>query len=61
MILNLIQTLKTSIYNTKHTKNTKTHVIFQNVQKVKNQYFPKNNSKTSAVYADLYGIIHILC
>ena len=28
MTMNLIETLKTSIYRPKHTKNTKIHVIF---------------------------------
>ena len=63
MTLDLIETLRTSIYNPKHTKNTKIHFNFlKKFTCFKNPYFSKvSNSKQSAFYADLYGIVYILC
>ena len=54
MTLNLIETLKISIYNPKHTKNTKRHLYFF-YQHFRNPYFPKlevkiaNNEQTPKV------------
>ena len=43
MILNLIETLKTSIYSTKHTNNTKSHfTLFKQIEFSKNTYYSKN-------------------
>ena len=62
MTLNLIETLKTSIYNPKHTKNTQTPFHFSKVSKhTKIHIFPKDIFKTSALYGDSYSIIYILC
>ena len=58
MTLNLIEALKTPIYNPKHTNNTKMHdqlyIIF-----LKKKYQKNNNTKfnKSAFYVDSYGII----
>ena len=39
----LIETLKTSIYSPKHTKNTKIHFQqFKKFKKFEKTYFPKN-------------------
>ena len=55
MTLNLIETLKTSIYNPKHTKNMKPHVIFNLFKTFVNPYSPtKKTSKISACFADLH-------
>ena len=50
MTLNLIETLKTSIDNPKHTQNTKTHF--------KNDIFPK--ILKIGLYADVYSINYVL-
>ena len=62
MIQNLINALKITIYETKYTKNTKTHFEKSNLgEKSKNQknikYF-KNVSFYSIMY--IVSIIHIL-
>ena len=55
MTLNLIETLKPSIYNPKDTNNTKIHLIFFNI--FKNQYFPKIQvKKKSAFYDDFIAL-----
>ena len=60
MTLNLIETLKTSICNSKHTNITKIH--FRNIFYIfKNQYLQKLQVQKSVFYADLYDIISILC
>ena len=68
MSLNLLETPKTSIYDPKHTKNTKTN--FETLIQIIYLFFPnlpsflifkgKNNqkSKSSEFYADLYGILY---
>ena len=48
MTLNVIETLKTSIYVSKHTKSTKTHFIFCKIIR-------KISSKESAFFADFHG------
>ena len=56
MVLNLIETLNTSIYNPKHTNNTKIHF-----QKFKFSIFQKSiiskilSSNKSVFYADVHG------
>ena len=59
MTLNLIETLKTSIYIPKHTKNTKIH--FQYFKKIEHPHFSNTfDSKESALYAVFfYCIIYI--
>ena len=66
MTLNLIDTLKTSIYRPKHTKHTKIHFKFsilnicQLFQFFKNLYLKNVKFKNSAFHDDLYGIILFL-
>ena len=57
MTLNLIETLKTSIYNPKHTKNTKIHFQhFKRFNFFKNPYFSKiTSSLKSTFFADVHG------
>ena len=55
--MNLIETLKTSIYSPKNINNTKNDL---NIPKTKKNV-QQMGSNTSAFYADLYGIIYILC
>ena len=47
MSLNHIETLKTSIYNPKHTKNTKTHFNFFQNTKFRNHYSSKKEVQTN--------------
>ena len=54
MTLNLIETLKTSIYNPKHTKNTKIHFELLN-SKNENTYFHFSSSFKSEFFADFHG------
>ena len=65
MTLNLIETLKTSIYRPKHTKHIKTHDQIYNIFIfVKIHIPPKVKKKTTthtAFYGDLYSIIYISC
>ena len=64
MTLNLIEALKTSIYNPKHTKRMKIHFNFSNCSKNRYQYFSKNKKnvqKTTAFYFGLNGSIYIFC
>ena len=59
MILNLIETLRTSIYNPKHTQNTQ--IIFGNYKNMLgNTYVQKRSFEDSACYAGLYGTINIV-
>ena len=45
MTLNLIQTLKTSIYNPKHIKDIKIHdQIFKTLENIEKPYSSKNSS-----------------
>ena len=59
MTLHPIETLKTSIYSPKHTKNTKIHIILSKLKKQKSYVSKKTSSKQSAFYADLYSVIYI--
>ena len=58
MTVNLIETLKTSMYSPKHTNNTETR--FQFFKKVK--LFKKHISPLppKTFHADLYGIVYIV-
>ena len=59
LTLSLIETLKTSIYNTKHTENSKLHFqkyIYSNIH-----IFQKNgHSKSSDVHVCFYDTFNIL-
>ena len=63
MTLNLIETLKTSTCSPKHTNTTNIHLLNFNCTTVsKNPYFQNVQiQNNSAFYADLNGIIYILC
>ena len=58
MSLDLIETLKTPIYNPKHTKDTKIHFNFFKMFKISKIHIFKK--RKSALYADVYGIIYIV-
>ena len=60
MTLNLIETLKPSIYDPKHTNNTKVH-YYLFLRKNETSYFPpkKQNKTKPALYADIYSMIYI--
>ena len=57
--MNLIETLKTSIYTTKHTWNTKLHVRVSPFFK-KSIFSKIRHSNKSAFYADFYCTIKIV-
>ena len=58
MTLNLIETLKTSIYSPKHTENMKIHIIVYFLSNI--HILQTSMLKKTALYADLYGIIYIV-
>ena len=61
MRLNPIETMETSIYNPKHTENTKSLIICSNFYKqIKSMFLKHLSSNLSAFYVDLYGIVNIL-
>ena len=57
MTLDCIETLKTFIYSPKHTQNTNIYFISF---KLSQSTFSKS-SKIIVLYANVYGIISILC
>ena len=54
-----------NILSKTHQKHENTYIFFEKTPKTKNPYFRKIKKKTcpkeSADYADLYGIMYILC
>ena len=62
MTLNLIKTLKTSIYSRKHTNNTNIHLAFSKVyKKVKNPYLHIKNKQCFMLIFIALLIFHIIC
>ena len=60
MTLNLIETVKTSIYSPKHTKNTKIHFMFSMFKKLSKSIFPnKNKFKNKTVFYAVF-FLHYL-
>ena len=56
MTLNLIDSLKTSIYSPTHTKNTKIYFeIFKVFEESKIHSFKSPKLKKSALFADVHG------
>ena len=55
MRLDLIETLKTSIYNPKHTKNTKIHFINSKRKKREIIIFQNFEFEKSAFFDDFHG------
>ena len=63
MTLNLIEKIQSAIYSPNIAQNRKLHIIVLTFQYFQNKKCVSNTSRLqkSALYADLYGNIYILC
>ena len=60
MTLNLIETFKASVYNPKHTKNTKIYFIYY-FKKYQPYFYKIRSLKKETRFMLMYHIISVLC